>query len=143
MKEALLSACECFFVIILNSLVELQYSSIWIGTDPVTGVIDMSMLATGMSESRRQEREAAIQTIKELLQASPTGVSHFGAQFWCSCIIQSLKYDILRQKVFEQLVSSMQHHDEGGGHHEGTADALDLHDVGKLIDNLVIILLLR
>ncbi|EER13973.1 DNA replication licensing factor, putative [Perkinsus marinus ATCC 50983] len=100
MKEALLSAC----------------------TDPVTGVIDMSMLATGMSESRRQEREAAIQTIKELLQASPTG---------------SLKYDILRQKVFEQLVSSMQHHDEGGGHHEGTADALDLHDVGKLIDNLV------
>ncbi|KAF4665888.1 DNA replication licensing factor, mcm4 component [Perkinsus chesapeaki] len=108
MKEALLSAC----------------------TDPVTGVIDMSMLATGMSESRRQERETALQTIKELLQASPTG---------------SLKYDILRQKVFEQLVApptAAAAADEGGGysgdyHHHHNADALDIHDVGKLIDNLV------
>ncbi|KAF4705422.1 DNA replication licensing factor, mcm4 component, partial [Perkinsus olseni] len=100
MKEALLSAC----------------------TDPVTGVIDMSMLATGMSESRRQERETAIQTIKELLQASPTG---------------SLKYDILRQKVFEQLMAPMQQEEDGSGHHQEGAEALDLQDVGKLIDTLV------
>ncbi len=56
-------------------------------TDPKTGIIDISILTTGVSSSERQRRETLAKEIRKILQTKAKG----GATLKCSSIFDALR----------------------------------------------------